>query len=570
MDAFGLPARAGVFWLRLRVNWPDRYQQVLPKPGPSWMPDQPGKPVDAVGAAFAGSSELYWDGQLVWRNGRVAATRAAEVAGAIDVSALIPKERTGPGEHVVAMRISTHRYNCPGQSKVGIFLHLLNYDARHTLNQQLATFPLIAVGCALVSAVICVVLYWLVDRSRPLVWCGLCSGVVAVYYVTASWRVLSVSLFQPVPYDLIYPLSEAVKALMALIGGLILGTFLELFAVPRKRGWFAGLGLAFAVIWFVTWRGRFGDTAAGYLNPLYACRVALGLTAVAAGWAIYHKRPGAWLVLAACVIGLASVRVAVPMRQVLNPWCLITFVLLVVALVTTIGLRVQVARRAARAAELTAARMEIELVKKNLQPHFLMNTLAVLSEVVEQDPPTAARLIEDLADEFRTVARVSAEKLIPLSHEIELCRAHLRVMSVRTGRAWKLETSGVEATASVPPAIFLTLIENGFAHQCVTNGDTAFTLNAQRCAEMTRYTFVSPGELQIDAGRPAGGTGLRYVKARLEESFPGRWTLESERVAGGWRTTVELGGTEAVRPSGKSEERRRPEARGHAGTRNAE
>jgi len=53
-----------------------------------------------------------------------------------------------------------------------------------------------------------------------------------------------------------------------------------------------------------------------------------------------------------------------------------------------------------------------ELLKKNLQPHFLMNTLAVLTEVVEQNPTVAARLIEDLAEEFRTVARVSAEKLV--------------------------------------------------------------------------------------------------------------------------------------------------------------
>ena len=45
---------------------------------------------------------------------------------------------------------------------------------------------------------------------------------------------------------------------------------------------------------------------------------------------------------------------AVPMRGVLNAWFLVTFVLLVAALITTIGLRVQAARRAARAAELPA------------------------------------------------------------------------------------------------------------------------------------------------------------------------------------------------------------------------
>jgi uncharacterized membrane-anchored protein YhcB (DUF1043 family) len=308
-----------------------------------------------------------------------------------------------------------------------------------------------------VFAVICLVLHWLVDRSRSLLLCAICSATVAIYHVTASWRVLSVSFSAPVPYNLLFPLAQAVIVQMALISALLLATFLEQFAVPRKKLWFAVLGAAIIAIWNATSRvPRISDTSAIYWNPFLQFRVALVMTGVAAGWAAWRKKPGAWLVLGVCVLGLATVRMGVPMQQVLNAWFLITFGLLVVVLVTTIGLRVRAARRAARAAELTAARMEIELLKKNLQPHFLMNTLAVLAEVVEQNPPAAARLIEDLADEFRTVARVSAEKLIPLGQELELCRAHLRVMSVRTGRDWNLETTGVDEAVSVPPAIFLT------------------------------------------------------------------------------------------------------------------
>ena len=187
--------------------------------------------------------------------------------------------------------------------------------------------------------------------------------------------------------------------------------------------------------------------------------------------------------------------------------------------------------------------MEIELLKKNLQPHFLMNTLAVLAEVVQQNPRVAARLIEDLADEFRTVARVSAEKLIPLAQEIELCRAHLRVMSVRAGRTWNLDTDGLDEAALVPPAVFLTLIENGFAHQCATNDEARFALRAHRAAAALRVTyFCRPAKCR---GMPAGlraAPGCADVKARLEESFPGRWTLTGEHVAGGWQTTIELNG----------------------------
>jgi LytS/YehU family sensor histidine kinase len=152
------------------------------------------------------------------------------------------------------------------------------------------------------------------------------------------------------------------------------------------------------------------------------------------------------------------------------------------------------------------------------------------------------KLIDDLAEEFRTVARVSEEKLIPLAQEIDLCRAHLRVMSVRTGRDWSLETKGAEEVTLVPPAVLLTLIENGFAHQRAPgNGAAAFTLTVERTGQgARRCVFLSPGEVQANPHRPPGGTGLRYVQARLEESFPGQWTLTHGGVTDGWQTVIEI------------------------------
>ena len=387
-------------------------------------------------------------------------------------------------------------------------------------------------------------LYWLVERSRALALGGACSVIVAVYYVVASWRALSASLLAPpVPYDLLYPLTESVKVLMAVIGGLVLAMFLEQFCrVPGKEVVVCRAGgdvrrgvgshpdgtdgrcLLLLLESVVGMPRRTGDDRRrGRLG-----RVAEATRRMAGARSLRsrtHDRAH----------GRADERGA----QRVVPGHLRA----AGGGTGTIGLRVQAARRAARAAELTAARMEIELLKKNLQPHFLMNTLAVLAEVVEQNPRVAARLIEDLADEFRTVARVSAEKLIPLAQEIELCRAHLRVMSVRAGRTWNLDTDGLDEAALVPPAVFLTLIENGFAHQCATNDEARFALRAHRAAGgATRYIFLSPGEVQRNASRPAAAPEYRYVKARLEESFPGRWTLTGEHVAGGWQTTIELNG----------------------------
>jgi hypothetical protein len=124
---------------------------------------------------------------------------------------------------------------------------------------------------------------------------------------------------------------------------------------------------------------------------------------------------------------------------------------------------------------------------------------------------------------------------------LALCRAHLRVMSARTARAWSLAAEGVDEQALVPPAVLLTLVENGFTHQRVTDGAAVFRLDGERGADgAVHYRFFSPGEVQMEPARPTGGTGLRYVQARLEESFPGRWSLRGEAVAGGWQTVIEI------------------------------
>ena len=70
-------------------------------------------------------------------------------------------------------------------------------------------------------------------------------------------------------------------------------------------------------------------------------------------------------------------------------------------------------------------------------------------------------------------------------------------------------------------------------------------LHAEYRSNLARYTFTAPRaackmETRTEAARAR--TGLRYVKARLDDSFAGRWTLTAGPVAGGWRTVIEVRG----------------------------
>jgi hypothetical protein len=263
-------------------------------------------------------------------------------------------------------------------------------------------------------------------------------------------------------------------------------------------------------------------------------------TALAALWAVYRRRRGAGFValgsVATLVLWLREPQLLLSGRffQLVVPT--------IIGLTIAIALEVRAQRRQAREAQLAAARLEVELLKKNIQPHFLLNTLATLIEVIEQEPKSAVALIQALAAEFRVLARVSGQKLILLEEEIELCRAHLAVMSLRKGARCALRVSGDTADCVVPPALLHTLVENGLTHLLPREGRLDFVLVVTVAAGVRRFVLHAAGVRQVEAtaGAPREGTGLRYVKARLEESFTGRWTLSGQAVEDGWQTVIEI------------------------------
>jgi len=523
-----VPARTGVHWVRFHFEAPSGGRLALPPldhNGFFAVLDGSG-PIDCIRIAVPASYDFFWDGRLIGRSGKVGRTREEEVPGLLDHAFPIPAELLGPGRHVIAIRLSSFYYNFSA-SEFGLGFAITSYLRIRSGEINKVVYPLISVGGSLLVALISGALFWLAGRWRPLLLCSIISLLLAFFYFLVAWRWIYND-----PYDWFAPRLIAVTGVMTLVAWLFPWLLIEQFMLPRRAWWLAATVPLLIVAWTIS---PFFE-----IKTLWLCRAMLAVSAGLAGWAMWRRRPGAWCVFAVALAGLLAVRAG--RQEFVGPSFFATFGGLVLVVFATLGVQVRDYRRQAEAATLATVRLELELLKKNLQPHFLLNTLAVLTEIVERDPRGAVKLIEDLAHEFRTVACVSAEQLIPLGQELELCRAHLRVMSVRTGRAWSLEATGVEDTALVPPAVFLTLIENGFAHQRVAGGGGAFGLRMERTAAgATRFTFLSPGEVQTDAARPVGGTGLRYVQARLEESFPGRWWLNGELVPGGWRTVIEIG-----------------------------
>jgi hypothetical protein len=193
---------------------------------------------------------------------------------------------------------------------------------------------------------------------------------------------------------------------------------------------------------------------------------------------------------------------------------------------------------ALEAATKVSERLQLELLKRSLQPHFLMNTLGALVEVVEVEPALASGFIAALGEAYRQLLAVVSERTITMGRELALVRAHLDLMGHRQGTAFSLHLSGLDEGASVPPAWLLTLLENAFSHNRYTQ-PAVFGLSEDRIGGRRRYTFIAPaGEGAVPV--LGEGTGSRYLRARLEEAFPGAWDLSDGPTEAGWTTVVEV------------------------------
>ncbi|WP_342380739.1 histidine kinase [Myxococcus stipitatus] len=501
---------AGPFWMRTQVEVPPR---------------EAGAPTPALALSMLGSWDAWWDGKPLGRNGQVGRTSAEELPGRIDAQLPLPPELSTPGPHLLTMRISAHQL---GFQPVGT-LHRLQVGEAVALAQS-RMFGLMPALCTL-GALVLMGLYHLV-RVR-LARGGLATLLLGVLCLAAAALVLLEAWRGLTNY--LYPLHAVRLRLLAVavlaVASLLPATVHAAFGEPR--GWLRWMGLGLGVLSLAFVPGF--DNKQG---------VALGASLVVSTLLVVRARrrgePGALGALAG--LGFAGA------LYLLEPWgfsdrgFFLAFGGLLLCLTVVHAQQQRRQQERLESATRSAERLQLELLKRSLQPHFLMNTLGALSEWVETQPAQAVRFIEALGTAYRHLLAVSGERTIPLARELELCRAHLDVMGCRQGTAFQLEAEGVDLDAPVPPALLHTLLENAFSHNRYVSPHT-FRLQGSLFSEGTRtrrrYVFLAPRG--TGAGQGGGeGTGSRYLRARLEEAFPGAWGLQDGPTEAGWMTRVEV------------------------------
>ena len=301
--------------------------------------------------------------------------------------------------------------------------------------------------------------------------------------------------------------------------------FLYRFNLPRKAVWL----LALYLIGVLTAVNSDSPNLIGRVVLIESCVASLLMHLVA--WrrgvpGLFPTALGVGLCLVALLFGAG--------------WFMLGFVILLALILWQLAGEVNLQREKHFRALVNASKLEAELLRKNMQPHFLMNSLTSLIEWVEVDPEKGAEFVEALGSEFQILTNVSGKGLISLGQEIELCRLHMRIMGFRLQKTFRLSLEGVDPDCQVPPAIFHTLVENGISHNHYINNDITFTLTARRDLHGQHFRFETPFAEKVKPARASTGSGIKYIEAQLERMYPGHWKFHSAQFGEYWRTSIDI------------------------------
>jgi sensor histidine kinase YesM len=185
-------------------------------------------------------------------------------------------------------------------------------------------------------------------------------------------------------------------------------------------------------------------------------------------------------------------------------------------------------------------KIEMNLLKTIIQPHFLMNSLNTLVGLIWESPKKASDMIVALGAEVRNILEIPDVKEVTLAKELEFCDAYLKIMSLRLEENYLLTAEGLSGDEKIPPLLFHTLIENAFTHARGNYSGLKFHLRKELTTDSLLYTFTSTSSEKNSTPSNRVGIGTKYIQTALEEFSPGRWNVDQFYDNGLWVVKVDV------------------------------
>jgi sensor histidine kinase YesM len=167
------------------------------------------------------------------------------------------------------------------------------------------------------------------------------------------------------------------------------------------------------------------------------------------------------------------------------------------------------------------ANLELRVLRAQVEPHFLFNTLANVESLLGTDPERGRHMLHRLTDYLRSSLHHSRREHAPLALELEVVRAFLDIMALRLGARlrWSIHVEPALEVMPMPPMLLQPLVENAVRHgiEPAVDGGTV-TVRAERDGTHARISVRDDG-VGLSHVSGSSGTGLDNVRERLSAVY---------------------------------------------------
>ncbi|MBQ6612536.1 MAG: sensor histidine kinase [Alistipes sp.] len=171
---------------------------------------------------------------------------------------------------------------------------------------------------------------------------------------------------------------------------------------------------------------------------------------------------------------------------------------------------------------------QMQYLKYQINPHFLMNTLNNIHSMIDFDKDMARKSVMDLSRMMRHVLYDSGEQTTTLDKEVEFLSNYIELMRIRyiddIDISFTFPDMNVCRRVELPPLLLIVLVENAFKHGISYNQESHIHINLY--VDDDELTCVVANSRHYSHSSEHSGIGLNNITRRLDLLFGSRYVLD--------------------------------------------
>ena len=184
--------------------------------------------------------------------------------------------------------------------------------------------------------------------------------------------------------------------------------------------------------------------------------------------------------------------------------------------------------------------MELELMKAQINPHFLFNTINNIDVLIQKDAVKASEYLNKLSDIMRFMLYEAKSEKIELTKELSYIEKYIELQRIRTTNPnyIQYEVKGNPANILIEPMLFIPFIENAFKHAENKKVENAIQVKLNIDNNTIRFECENAYSNSSDLKPEHSGLGNELIKRRLELLYPKKHTFEVKNENGIYKVTL--------------------------------